>query len=414
MELFNLIAILLGLAAAFSYLNYRYLKLPRTIGLLLISVLFSKLLLISSSFGLPFEQLAERILTEVNFSKTLLEGLLCYLLFAGALHVNLDGLKEQGRIVGLSATLGVLAATVLTGLLVYFAAQAIGISLSLEYALLFGALISPTDPIAVLSVLKTLTVPSSLRIKIAGESLFNDGVGVVLFLALFELAAHPEVFELSEALILFLQEAGGGLVFGYLLGKGSNWLLRTADDSHLEMILTLALVTAGYAVCQMLHLSGPLAVVVAGLLVGSEGRKSSMSKTTEQYLDIFWEVVDEVLNAVLFVLIGLELLIIKFSSEVWILGSLSILLVLGVRYFCISSAMALLRKTQTFTPHAALVMTWGGVRGGISIALALSLPPGEVRDLLLGVTYIVVVFSIVVQGLTIRPLVTKLVPAEDP
>jgi len=337
-ELFNLIAILLGLAAVFSYANFRYLKLPRTIGLLVISVVFSTFILVLGEFGLPFEAVAERILTEVNFSKTLLEGLLCFLLFAGALHVNVDELKTHGRIIGLTATIGVFAATVLTGTLLYFVISLIGIELSFASCLLFGALISPTDPIAVLSVLKTLSVPDSLRAKIAGESLFNDGVGVVLFLALFELATQPASFELSEAIYLFVQEAGGGLVFGFFLGKLCNSLLKTADDAHLEMIITLALVTSGYALCQAFHLSGPLAVVVAGLLVGSAGRKESMSSETEQYLDVFWEVVDEVLNAVLFVLIGLELLIVEFSREVWLLGAISIVMVLTVRLFCISNA----------------------------------------------------------------------------
>ena len=410
MDLFDILAIILTLTAGFSYLNYRFVGLPVTIGVMVIALVVSLLLQGIDLLGFHLEEQAAGWLESIDFNKTLLHGMLSFLLFAGALHVNLNNLFDQKWAIGSLATIGILLSTFLVGTFTYGVLALIGIPLAYLTCLVFGALISPTDPIAVLSILKNAKAPKSLEVKITGESLFNDGVGVVVFLVLAEVAAGTHEPTLTHIVGLFAQEAVGGVVFGLGLGYLTYWLVKSIDNYQVEVMITLAAVTGGYALASALHLSGPLAVVVAGLLVGNQGRVLGMSEKTREHLDTFWELVDEILNAVLFVLIGLEVLVLTFTQEYLLASVLMIPLVLLSRIASIGLPIAILSRVRSFTPGAVWLMTWGGLRGGISVALALSLPAGPDRDIILAMTYVVVVFSIVVQGLTIEKLVKYLIP----
>jgi len=315
MKLFNIIAVLITLSAAFSYINYRYIQLPNTIGLMLIALLVSLGLIVMGKMGFGFEQDARRLLNNIDFNETLLHGMLSFLLFAGALHINLSDLASQKRIISILATAGVAGSTFVVGIMSWRVFSALGIPLPLIYCLLFGALISPTDPIAVLSILKSAGVPKSLETKIAGESLFNDGVAVVVFMVLLEIATGGHEITAGSVVVLFMKEALGGVVFGLVIGVIAYWMLKSVDNYQVEILITLALVTGGFAMADAIHISGPIAIVVAGLLIGNHGRLLAMSKQTRRNLDKFWELVDEILNAVLFVLIGLEVLVLTFSRE---------------------------------------------------------------------------------------------------
>jgi len=400
MTLVETITILVCLSAGFSYLNHRYIRLPVTIGLMAIALGMSLVLVLLGKLGIGIDAEAESFVRSIDFDETLLHGMLSFLLFAGALHVNLDDLLEEKWFIGTLACLGLLVSTAIVGALVYFALGWIGYPIPLIGCLLFGALISPTDPIAVLSILKKVSAPKQLEIKITGESLFNDGVGVALFLVLLGVAETGQAEPRSVAL-LFLQEAIGGALVGLAAGYGAYRMLKSIDQHHVEILITLALVMGGYAVADALHTSGPIAVVVAGLLIGNHGRHLGMSDTTREYLDTFWELIDELLNAILFVLIGLEVLALSFKSEYLIAGLFAIPLVLFARFVSVSLPVQVFRLFQEFTERATLILTWGGLRGGISVAMALSLPPSSFRDVIITMTYIVVVFSILVQGLTI-------------
>lgn len=406
MEILNTAAILITLAAFFSYLNHRFLKIPTTIGIMLISLLMSLGLLVLHALGLgQLEQQAERMVRGIDFYETLMDGMLSFLLFAGALHVNLEDLSKQRWVIVLLATLGVLISTFLVGMLAWLIFNGLGIHMPVIYCLIFGALISPTDPIAVLGVLKSVGVAKTLETKIAGESLFNDGIGVVVFLVMVGIATGSEQPEARHISLLLLQEAGGGAVFGLLAGGLTFYLLRSIDSYQVEVLLTLALVMGGYALASALHLSGPIAMVVAGLVIGNHGRLLAMSKSTREHLDSFWELVDEVFNAVLFVLIGLEVLLLSFRGE-YLLATIAIIpAVLLARFVSVGLPITIMRRYRRFSPRVIEILTWGGLRGGISVALALSLPSGSEREVILFTTYAVVVFSIVVQGLTIGPLV---------
>ncbi|GAB4346381.1 MAG: sodium:proton antiporter [Gammaproteobacteria bacterium] len=407
MTLFDVIALLLTLSALFSYLNYRFIRLPATIGVMLIALLMSLVLLLFGRLGIPLHTQAARLLSGIDFNQTLLHGMLSFLLFAGALHVNLGDLASQKRVIGLLATVGLLVSTALVGIASWGLFALLGLEIPLIYCLLFGALISPTDPIAVLGILKKAGVAKSLETKITGESLFNDGVAVVVFIVLLGLVQGGGEMGAVDVLRLFLQEAVGGAVLGLVLGWLTYRLLASVDHYQVEVLLSLALVTGGYSLASALHLSGPIAIVVAGLLIGNHGRQYAMSERTRRHLDTFWELVDEVLNAVLFLLIGLELLVISFTGAYLLAGLVMIPTVLVARWVSVSLPVVALQRVRSFTPGVIKVLTWGGLRGGISVALALSLPAGEVRDLILAVTYAVVVFSIAVQGLTIGALVKR-------
>ncbi len=410
MELFQIVALLLTLAALFAYVNQRTIQLPTTIGVLVIALVFSLVLIALDRLGVARDDWMDWF-AEVEFGPALLQGMLGFLLFAGALHVNLADLLEQKWTVGLLATGGVLLSTGLIATATYLGAGWIGVELPFIYCLLFGALISPTDPIAVLAVLKQAGVPPSLEMKIAGESLFNDGVGVVLFLVILGMVGGGHETFAGGAVGLFFQEAVGGIAFGIGIGYLAYRMLVGIDNYQVELMITLALVTGGYALATRLHISGPLAMVAAGLLIGNRGRTFGMSESTREHLDTFWELVDEVLNAVLFLMIGLEVLVLTFTGSYLLAGLLAIPLVVGVRFVAVGTMISLLRLRRTFTRFAVTMLTWGGLRGGISVALALSIPPGPERDLLVAATYIVVAFSIVVQGLSIGPLARRLYPS---
>jgi CPA1 family monovalent cation:H+ antiporter len=371
-----------------------------------------------------FERAVVELLARIDFDKVLMEGLLGFLLFAGALHVDINDLAEQKLVIALLATLGLLASTAIIGGVIWIVLDGVGRDLPFIVCLLFGALISPTDPIAVLAVLKTLGAPKSLETKIAGESLFNDGVAVVLFLAILGVAglsgthgvgASAGEGDLALAVMgLFALETLGGALFGLLAGLGVYGLMRSIESYEVEILLSLALVAGGYALALALHVSGPIAMVVAGLLIGNQGRRFAMSQPTREHLDTFWLLIDEILNAVLFVLIGLEFLLIPIDSTWLAMGLVAIVAVLGARVVAVSLPVLALRPLRDFTPHAVKVLTWGGLRGGISVALALSLKaslgarsPAAYEGILV-MTYVVVVFSILVQGLTMAPLLRRL------
>ena len=406
MDILNTAALLITLAALFSYFNYRFLKIPTTIGIMLIALLLSLTLLLVQYLGWSdLEQRAEAIVRSIDFHETLMQGMLSFLLFAGALHVNLEDLAKQKWFILLLATFGVVFSTFMIGSLSWVILNGLGLQIAYIYCLLFGALISPTDPIAVMGILKTVGVAKSLEIKIAGESLFNDGVGVVVFLVLLGIATGTHIPTPASVGTLLLQEAVGGALFGLVIGLLAFYMLRSVNNYQVEVLITLAVVMGGYALASAWHISGPIAMVVSGLVIGNHGRLFAMSDKTREHLDTFWELLDEILNAVLFVLIGLEVLLLTFKAEFFLAAIVIIPLVLFARFLSVGIPVTLLRRFRSFSPRVVEIMTWGGLRGGISVALALSLPLGEEREVILAITYAVVVFSIVVQGLTIKPLV---------
>lgn len=409
---FDLIAILTTMAALFAWVNYRYVRLPTTIGLMVISLVLSIALVALGRAGLAPVEPFFRFVGAIDFDEAVLHGMLGALLFAGALHVDLDDLARQKVVIALLATGGVLLSTTIVGGLSWVLFGALGLNVPFVYCLLFGAIVSPTDPIAVSAILRKAGVPPTLFTKITGESLFNDGVGVVLFLLVLEIATGAEEVTALAAARLFAVEVIGGLAFGAAVGWIAYRMLRSVDQYTVEILVTLAVVTGGYALAHRLHVSGPLAMVVAGLLLGNRGRRLAMSELTRERLDGFWELVDELLNAVLFVLIGVEVVALDFAEPLLIAGAVAIPVVLFARWTSVGIPITLLRRLRAFTPHAVKVLTWSGLKGGISVALALSLPAGPERGLLVTATYLVVCFSIVVQGLTVEPVVARLLRAE--
>ena len=414
MTVYQIIAVMLTMAALFSFLNYKTLKLPTTIGLMFFSLLMSLAIIGLHALGLDLESQADAILNSIDFNQTLMQGMLSFLLFAGALHVDLERLSNQKWVITSLATVGLLISTFLVGITSWLILGVLGFHIDLIWCLLFGSLISPTDPIAVLAILKTAGAPESLETKIAGESLFNDGVAVVVFIVLLSIAAGGGEATVAHIAALFVEEAVGGAVFGLAIGYLAFLMLRSVDNYTVEILITLALVTGGYAVAGAIHVSGPIAMVVCGLLIGNHGRALAMSDKTREHLDTFWELVDEILNAVLFVLIGFEVLVLSFSSDIIIAGVIMIFVILLARFISVGIPVTLLRASHQFTNGVISILTWGGLRGGISVALALSLPPGEARNIILPITYVVVVFSILVQGLTVGRLIKHHVKSPSP
>lgn len=410
MDYFLIATVLVALSAIFGYINVRFLKLPNTIGLMLITIVFTLAVLALSYFDSTLLDAEKYIITHIDFKTILLDVMLSFLLFAGALHTNFKQLKVQRGPVLAFSTLGVLVSTFLVGIVMYYVLMIIGLDVAFIYCLLFGALISPTDPIAVLGILKQAGVPKKLETKIVGESLFNDGVGVVVFLTIYQIASlGAENIAAVDVAILFGQEVIGGIALGLLLGWVTYRLMRSIDDYDIEVIITLAAVMVGTAIAQYFHLSAPLAMVTAGLMVGMDTvRDSAMSEITESYVDKFWELIDILLNTILFVLIGMEMLVLTFDGNYILAGLLAIPIILACRYTSLLLPINFFKKKLDFVPNTNLIMTWGGLRGGISIALALGLTEVMHRDLFLVITYIVVVFSIIVQGLTVSKLVKKL------
>ncbi len=470
---FEIAGLLVTLAAVLAYLNHKLLRLPASIGLMLLALLGSLALLVLGLYRPQLVEPARHLVESIDFNETLMHGMLGFLLFAGALHVDLADLRERTWVILTLATLGVVTTTALVGGATYAITHLLGLDLPLIYCFIFGSLIAPTDPIAVLAIMNKVGAPVGIETKLAGESLFNDGVGVVVFLALLGVAgleAHPAddvdtatthaavaaaphvepgsrdathplgsaesppqaeehaaetEIDWPEVAKLFALEAGGGLLFGLALGIVGYLMLRWCDEYKTEVLITLAMVAGGYALAFVLHVSGPLAMVVAGLLIGNHGRALAMSETTRVNLDLFWELVDEVLNAVLFVLIGLEVLVLSLNTTYLVAGAIAVPAVLLCRLLAVGGAIGVLRNVagDDFTPHSVKVLTWAGLRGGISVALALALKqqldhvappapgadvaalaPAAIGELILTMTYLVVAFSIIVQGLTVAPL----------
>ncbi len=404
MSFIHTITILVCLAAVFSYVNHRLFKLPKTIGLMVISLVLSLMVVLLGKLGIGIENGAKRFIMGIDFNEALMHGMLGCLLFAGALHLNLSELLDQKWVVGALASVGVVLSTVVTGSLGYYLFNFAGLDLPLIYCLLFGALIAPTDPIAVMGILKEARLPKPLEVKIVGESLFNDGVGVVVFIVLLSLLPPSSITALGVVTLL-IEEAIGGAVLGWALGYVAYRMLKSVDNYQVEILITLALVLGGFALADALHTSGPIVVVVAGLFIGNHGRRWAMSDKTREHLDDFWELVDELLNAVLFVLIGLEVLVLSLERPYVLAGLMAIPIVLLARFLSVGVQIKLFSLVREFSERTIAVLTWGGLRGGISVALALSIPQGEPRNAIVTITYAVVVFSILVQGLTIGRLV---------
>ena len=463
MDLFTIASIIIALSALFGFVNVRFLKLPNTIGLMVIAIVFTLAIFASTLFTDRILDAATLFIDQVDFPAVLLDVMLGFLLFAGAMHTNFDQLKVQRWPVLAFSTVGVLVSTFLVGITTFLIFNAMGLNTHFIHCLLFGALISPTDPIAVLGILKNARGPKKLETKIVGESLFNDGVGVVVFLTIFSIAtggSHPGghgdghansehrnaagtielvaytsgdaaviadpkeqhrdapskgmLTTIRDVLTLFGTEVLGGIALGLVLGTLTFVLLRSIDDYEIEVMITLACVMGGCSLATVWHLSAPLAMVVAGLMVGNDTvRGTAMSKQTETYVDKFWELVDILLNAILFVLIGFELLVLEVTSSYVYATAIAIVIVLAARYLSLLAPVHFFSKRLNFVPHTATIMAWGGLRGGISIALALRLTPEMNRDLFLTATYGVVIFSIIVQGLTVGALAKRLIGIND-
>jgi len=409
--------IVITLAAIFAYANERWLQFPETIGLMVVAMILSLVLVLVGTLNPSMMRIAQEFMEQIDFNDTLMHGMLGFLLFAGALHVKLDDLAEQKWVVTITATLGVIGSTLLVGILTHYILVAFGIAMSWPVCFLFGALISPTDPISVLGIMKKIGAPKSLATKISGESLFNDGVGVVVFLVLLNASTGDGDLSFAQVSFLLLQEVGGGALLGLLLGAVAFYLHRTVDSVHVELLISLSVVAGGYPLALALHCSGPIAMVVAGLLLGNPGRRHAMGETVRAQVDALWEMIDEILNAILFVLLGLEVIILAWRREFLFVGLLMIPVVLLSRFVTVGAAVTALRRFRVFSPRVIRILTWGGLRGGISVALALSIPltiqvtddatTFPARNLILVMTYVVVVFSIVVQGLTIGPYIRR-------
>lgn len=411
MTFFEITSILMVLTALFGFINYRVLRMPTTIGVMLIALIFSLGMVLLGWLGIDIGQAdIERMLKSIDFNQTLLHGMLSFLLFAGAMHINFDDLKDQKWVISILATAGVVASTFIVGSLTWVVLDILGMPTPFIYCLLFGALISPTDPVAVIGILKTVGVPKGLETKIAGESLFNDGIGVVVFLILLDLAIGGGDITVASVALLFVEEAVGGAVLGLVIGVLAYQMLKRVNNYQVEVIITLALVMGGYALADRIHTSGPIAMVVAGLLIGNHGRAHAMSDITRERLDDFWELMDEILNAILFMLIGLEMLILPFTPALVAAGLIAILITLVARGASVGGAVLFMRTFRRFSPGAIKILIWGGLRGGISVALALSIPAGPERSTLVTITYIIVVFSILVQGMTLGRLVKSIYP----
>ena len=400
---FEAAAVLIVVAAVLGYLNYRYLRMPHTIGLTVMGALASLCVIGLDALGpsLGLGDAVRALLLEVDFDDTLLEGMLSFLLFAGALHVDLEVLLKRRWAVLAMATLGVVVSTFVVGFGFLMLTSLLGIDLPFVWCLVFGALISPTDPVAVLGILKSAKVPKSLEAKVAGESLFNDGVGVVVFSICLSVALAGGGFSAAEAARLFAVEALGGAALGLAIGWIGFRAMKAIDEHNLEVLITLAIVMGGYALALRIHVAGPIAMAVAGLLIGNHGMRLAMSERTRTHLTNFWSLIDEVLNSVLFLLIGMEIVAIVVEGRFLLAGVIAIALVLAARAVAVGLPFAVLSRFRPFTRGALPILVWGGLRGGISIALALSLPSGMAKDVILTATYIVVIFSVVVQGATI-------------
>jgi CPA1 family monovalent cation:H+ antiporter len=423
LSLFSLVSILISLAAVSSYVNYRYIKLPTTVGVMLVALVASLALVLAGPYAGGFREQAAALVARIDFNQVVLHGMLAFLLFAGAIHVNLEELGREWLTISSLASVGTLASTFIVGGATWLVLGWLGLGIPLLHALLFGALISPTDPIAVLGIMKSVGAPRQLEVQVAGESLFNDGLGVVVFLVLLELSgsggaaaggvAAPFSIDVGAVGMLLLKEVGGALMLALAAGFIAYQMLKRVDNYQVEVLLTLALAMGLYALADALHLSAPIAVVIAGLFVGNQGRAFAMTEKTREHVDTFWELVDEILNVVLFLLIGLELLVLPIERRWLVAGVLAIPIVLSARWLSVAAIIGLLSRVTAQSKGAIAVFAWGGLRGAISVAMALSLPAEYSRSLVLTLTYFVVVFSILVQGLTVGRVI-RMTQKESP
>ena len=414
LSLLEISAVFLSITALLAYVNHRFVGLPTTIGVMVISILLSIVAIFLGFLG--FDQLIDyevSLLNQLDFTEVLLDGMLSMLLFAGALHVNIADLKRYKLPIGVLAGIGTIVSAALIAIALYFMLPLFGFGLPFIWCLLFGALISPTDPIAVMGILASAGAPKSIETVIAGESLFNDGLGVVIFVLLLGILSSGDIPTANYIAHTFAVEAGGGIIFGLILGAILYYLLKSIDSYQEEVLLTLAGVLGGYALASHWHLSGPLAMVMMGLMVGNHGRELAMSDKTRHYIDLFWELIDEILNAILFVLIGLEIVVIAYSGNLFIAGALTIVIALLARFIVVGMTTKTLSRQLNLPKGAWKVLTWGGLRGGISVALVLQLPTGSERDILLALTYAVVVFSILVQGLSVGKVARSIRPSSE-
>lgn len=410
MNFFSLVSTLIALAAVSSYVNYRYIRLPTTIGVMLVALVASLALILAGPYASGFREQAATLVSHIDFNQLLLHGMLAFLLFAGAIHVKLDELTREWPAIFLLAVVGTVASTFIVGGTTWLVLGWLDLAIPFLHALLFGALISPTDPIAVLGILKSAGASRQLEVQMAGESLFNDGLGVVVFLVLLQLSGldgadgmgpAPLPFDVGAVGMLLLKEVGGALVLALAAGIVTYQMLKRVDNYQVEVLLTLALAMGLYSLADALYLSAPIATVIAGLFVGNQGRALAMSEKTREHVDTFWELVDEILNVVLFLLIGLELLVLPIERDWLVAGALAIPIVLSARWLSVAAIVGPLGRVTAQARGAIAVLTWGGLRGGISVAMALSLPANDSRSLILTLTYFVVVFSILVQGMTV-------------
>ena len=414
MELYYSFSVLIVLASFFSYLNLRYLKLPSTIGIMIIAMISSIILVITGNLFPDTFTHFSNLLKDVDFTEVLMGAMLNFLLFAGAIHINLKDLKEQRGPIIIFSTVSVVISTFVVGGIVFYVTPLLGLPMPFLYCLLFGALISPTDPIAVMGVLKEAKVKKSLETKVAGESLFNDGVAVVVFAVILQLTQSSDMdISFGNISWLLIKEAAGGFIVGALLGLGASNAMRKIDDYKVSVLITLSVVMGGYLIARGMHISGPLTMVAAGIVIGNYGKRTAMSITTKDYLNKFWELIDEILNAILFLFIGFELLIIPNITNYWIMGGLSILIVLFARFVSIYIPVKVIPFRNKFSNGTIKVLVWGGLRGGVSIALALSIDEGPHKPAILAITYFIVVFSIIVQGLTVGKVATRALSKEE-
>ena len=407
MTIFEVVAIVISFTAAFAYINIRFIRLPNTIGVMLVSMSVSLVMLFTRRWAGELTQQAEHLLSRIDFEAALMHGMLAFLLFAGSLHVNLSDLRRQWLPISALSIVATALSTFAIGFGLRWAVSLVGIELSLLDSLLFGALISPTDPVAVLGVMRSAGAPRELEMQMAGESLFNDGIGVVIFLVMLHIARSGVVPDAPAISMMLIKGAGGGALVGLLSGLFTYYALKKVDNYQVEVLITLALAMGGYVLAEHLHVSAPIAIVVAGILIGNQGRSFAMSATTREHLDNFWTLIDEILNAVLFMLIGLEVLVMPLRPAYALLAAVAVAISLAARYVSVAGVIHAIGGRRRFVPGTITVLSWGGLRGGISVAMALSLPAAENRNLILAMTYGVVVFSVFAQGLTIDPVIRR-------
>ena len=422
MSVYYTLCFLASAAMLIAFVNSKIGKMQTTIAITAGSMMLSLLLLVAGQNNwFHLSEIATETVTSINFEDFLLKGILGFLLFAGGLGIKLPNLKDQKWEIAVLALGATLFSTFFIGFALYGICQLIGINFELIYCLLFGALISPTDPIAVLAIVKKLQAPKRISTQIEGESLFNDGFGLVIFVTMFTIAFGQETPTVASVSLLFAQEAIGGIVYGFLLGLLFHYLISATNDHSMELLFTIGIPTAGYAFADVIHVSGPLAMVISGIMIGNWTRFTGFSKESQDHLDHFWELVDEFLNGILFLLIGMSMLLFKFHTEDWIMMAIAIPLVLLSRYLSIFLSYVGFKRFRSYNPWSIRILTWGGLRGGLALAMALSIPSGvlvipdkliDVKELIMVMTYSVVVFSILVQGSTITPMIDKAKLAE--